>query len=252
MRSLQLIQFDQPKTLAAAAASDWLQWVHQRLQGQASCTIALSGGRIAIPFYDSIVSAFQNPSSSLPKVDFNRVHWFWADERCVPPSDPESNFYTAKQRLIDPLNLPASHVHRIAGELNPEVAAQRAEAELRSVCASNANSKSNGWPVLDLVILGMGEDGHVASLFPGQPACSEPSSPPSSAVYRSVVAVKPPPQRVTLTYEMLREAREVWVLASGKSKEAALSSSILSSETPLGKVRRSRMTLRIYSDIEGE
>ena len=170
------------------------------------------------------------------------VHFFWADERCVPPNDAESNFHLAHQHLFSPLKIPNDHVHRVCGEETPDFAAREAEAE---VCR-RAPLNPEGQPVLDLIFLGMGEDGHVASLFPGEAE----SLVADKTVYRAVKnSPKPPPKRITLGYAAIAAARQVWVLASGAGKAAALRESLGSSgQTPLARVVQSRPHTRIFSD----
>ena len=114
---------------------------------------------------------------------------------------------------LGPLGIPAHHIHRIRGETPPGAAAAQAETELRDL----APPGQGGQPVLDLVFLGMGEEGHVASLFPGEP----PEIVASPAVYRPVTASKPPPRRITLGYPAIAAARQVWVLAAGPGKDQA-------------------------------
>ncbi|MBM3846808.1 MAG: 6-phosphogluconolactonase, partial [Verrucomicrobia bacterium] len=196
---------------------------------------ALPGGRIANKFYRSIVQQAPHDPALL-----GAIHLFWADERCVAPDDGDSNFRTASELLIEPLKLQPAQVHRIQGELPPPAGAAAAEASLNSVLGRS------GSRALDLVILGMGEDGHVASLFPGD-NWEDQNHPP---LYRSVVAVKPPPNRVTLTYRALKEAAQVWVLASGAGKRDALRQSLSTDSTPLGRVRSQRSQVRVFSDIQ--
>lgn len=201
--------------------------------------IAISGGRIAKDFFTSVARVAQERGQSLA-----HVHFFWADERCVPPEHAESNYRSAAELLFAPLQLPPENLHRIRGEAETECAAREAEAELRRFATTSAA----GQPVLDLVLLGMGEDGHIASLFPGE---SEDVM-SSQAVYRSVTASKPPPRRITLGYATLAAAREVWVLASGAGKEAALRESLsLSGTTPLARVLRGRERTFIFTDLSG-
>ncbi|MFM8470117.1 MAG: 6-phosphogluconolactonase, partial [Limisphaerales bacterium] len=199
--------------------------------------VAVSGGRIAKDFFSAVARQAQARKQSLA-----HVHFFWADERCVPPTDTESNFRSAAELLFQPLNLPTTNIHRIRGEDEPEAAARTAEAELRQIAPANAADQ----PVLDLVLLGMGEDGHVASLFPGEPVAVIASP----AVYRAVTASKPPPRRITVGYGTLNAARDVWVLASGAGKEQALRESLSPmGRTPLGRVLRGRGQTLIFTDL---
>jgi 6-phosphogluconolactonase len=207
--------------------------------GNAPFTVALSGGRITEAFFREVVR--QSGASSTA---FAKVHFFWADERCVPPTDTQSNFKLADELLLQPLGIPMERIHRLRGEDEPLTAAHAAEAELRTAC----RDAQDGQPVLDLVFLGMGEDGHVASLFPREPEAMTRDA----AVYRAVFnSPKPPPTRLTLGYRALAAAREVWVLASGKGKEAALLASLEDGgRTPLGRVIGMRQRTRVFMDID--
>ena len=237
---VELLRFPDPTALAQAAARDWLTEVGLAAQRRGGFSVALSGGRIAKTFFAAMVRATQTAGVSLAA-----LHFFWADERCVPPDDPESNFGLAHRWLLAPLGVPEANIHRIHGELPGEHAAVEAEAELRRFVSAD----NEGQPVLDLVLLGMGEDGHVASLFPNE----RESAARGTASYLAVNdAPKPPPQRVTLSYGPLRAARRVWVLASGQGKEKALRDSLAESgDTPLARVIRSRTQTRLFTDIPG-
>ena len=225
--------FNSPDQLATNAARDWLAVVPE----SSSFSVALSGGRIAKDFFSAVARLAWERGQAL-----DHVHFFWADERCVPPMDAESNFRIASELLFQPLGVSAAKLHRIRGEAEPDQAARAAEAELRRFAPFNAA----GQPVLDLVLLGMGEDGHVASLFPGEPE----DVMKSPAVYRAVTASKPPPRRVTLGYAAIAAAREVWVLASGAGKEEALRESLSpSGRTPLARVLHEREQTRIFTDL---
>lgn len=234
-----LKQFSSSQLLAEAAARHFVDSIPDR----APFHVALSGGRIAKPFYEAIVNIV---SAEQRYVD--HIHFFFADERCVPPTDPESNFMTARQLLFDPLHIRSEQIHRIHGETDDTYAAKEAEAELCRI----APIDSTGQPILDLVILGMGEDGHTASLFPGEPE----SLLNATAVYRAVTAVKPPPRRITLGYAPLKAATQLIVLVSGAGKEAPLrqiASEIASQNPtlPLARVLVSNPKFLIFSDIPG-
>ena len=205
--NLQLRPLPTAEEIARTAARDLVGLLKRRGDLSIPFGIALSGGRIAKAFYEAIV-AIAKPD------DFASVHFFWADERCVPPSDPENNYSVARASLFQPLRIPEEQIHRIRGEVDPKYAVEEAEAE---ICRLMPLTES-GQPILDVVILGMGEDGHVASLFPQE--SSEMIKDPR--VYRKVTATKPPPERITLGYQPILVAREVWVLGSGSGKAEAL------------------------------
>jgi 6-phosphogluconolactonase len=237
MSVFDLREFPDAQQLARTAAMDWVRTVSGKSAKEVTCS-ALSGGRVAGVFLSAVANEVK--ARRLP---LDGMHFFWSDERCVPPADPESNFRLANELLLMPLNIPANQVHRIPGEKPPAEAATLAETDLRSVVTLSLNEQ----PVLDLVILGMGEDGHVASLFPGE--AEDVMN--NSAVFRYVKAVKPPPLRITLGYSAIAAARQVWVLASGPGKHAALHASLdPQGSTPLARVLKLRSNTRIYSDID--
>jgi len=235
MPNYELLTFLGPLPLAQAAAEAWLSKIESASRQHHSQLVALSGGRIAGDFFRAVAENARRRSISSAAVQF-----FWGDERCVPPQDPESNYGLAEKWLLQPLQVSAAQVHRIRGELPPEEAASEAAAELRRLAPANPD----GQPVLDLIFLGMGEDGHIASLFPATP----PESIPPDAVYWPVTAVKPPPKRITLTYPAIIAAREVWVLASGAGKTEALRASLAGTQTPLGRLLSMRPQTRIFTD----
>jgi 6-phosphogluconolactonase len=235
--NFELISFPNDLALAEAVANDWLSEVGATNRTGAPPFVALSGGRIARRFFTAVAEFGKARNVSLA-----RVHFFWADERCVPPTDAESNFALANERLLQPLKIAADQIHRIPGELNPPQAAAAATTELSRVVPRN----QNGQPMLDIVFLGMGEDGRVASLFPGEP--EEVIS--DKSIYRAVTATKPPPLRITVGYGVIAAARQVWVLASGAGKESALCESLgTAGQTPLGRVLKLRAHTKIFADI---
>ena len=234
--------------LACAAATAWLEEIEKaQCAGKLHC-VALSGGRIAQNFFVAFAerAKARKAGNSGPSSFPGHVHFFWADERCVPPDDPESNFRMANILLFDPLKVPPTQIHRIRGEDSPAVAVRAAEAGLRQIALPN----EDGQPVLDLVFLGMGEDGHVASLFPDAPAGVVNHPGPFLAVENSP---KPPPCRISMSYATIAAARQVWVLVSGIGKEEALCRSLGSGgKTPLGRVLQMRQKTLIFSQIEAD
>jgi 6-phosphogluconolactonase len=237
-RKLQIRHLPTPEALAQAAAVELLGLLMRRSSGAAQFGVALSGGRIAVPFYKSILAGAKNS-----RVSFEEVHFFWADERSVPPTSPESNYATARELLFEPLGIPAANIHRIRAEMDGPFPVDEAEAELCRLMPLNPA----GQPILDLVILGMGEDGHVASLFPEE----SPQWVTDQKVFRRVTATKPPPQRVTLGYQPIFAAREVWVLASGIGKLSAYRALLAGDERlPIARVSAGRDQVIVFQDIE--
>jgi 6-phosphogluconolactonase len=162
-------------------------------------TIALAGG-------STPRAAYQHLGGRCPP--WGRVAFFFGDERCVPPDAEGSNYKMAREALLDRIPLRPDQVHRVLGELPPEEAAARAEEDLR------ASVSGQPYPVLDLVVLGMGPDGHTASLFPGAPELEE--------TQRLMVPVHrpemPQPWRVSMTLPVLNAARRVLVVVGGAEK----------------------------------
>jgi 6-phosphogluconolactonase len=238
VKKLELISFASADELAQAVASAWLDEIEAANRAGKPHCVALSGGRIAQKFFAATVEQAKTCA-----VSFGRVHFFWADERCVPPDDAESNFAIARKFLFAPLKIADEQIHRIRGEDSPEAAAKAASAEISKIVPLN----ENGQPVLDLIFLGMGGDGHVASLFPGEPDVLISDR----AIYRAVKdSPKPPPNRVTLGYAAIAAAKRVWVLVSGTGKEAALRESLISKgRTPLARVTQFKTHTIIFSDF---
>jgi 6-phosphogluconolactonase len=227
--------------LAHDAAARWVGLLDARSKSPAAnepyCA-ALSGGRIAKGFFSEIAG------QAAARLElFKGMHFFWADERCVPPTDPESNYGIARQLLFEPLKVPAGQIHRLRGEENEALALRDAVENIREWGRPRSGE---GQPIFDMIFLGMGEDGHVASLFPGEPdaVMADP------AIYRAVTAVKPPPRRMTLGYGMINGAKEVWALVSGADKSAALKESLSATgKTPFARVLNQRKRTEIFTDV---
>lgn len=167
--------------------------------------MALAGGRTPRRVYELLATEqFKN------RLDWSQVFLFFGDERCVPPTDPESNYAMVAATLISKVPLPPANVFRMAGEDNPIENAQAYEKRLREFFPASA------WPRFDLVMLGMGADGHAASLFPGSDALHENS--------RWVVTTKNPQgtNRITLTAPALNHAANILFLVTGKEKAGTL------------------------------
>lgn len=186
----------------ARGAADWLLGLaHAAIAARGRFTIALSGGSTPQALFTELATRDVPPA----------IDYFWSDERCVPPDAPESNFRLAHDALLAPLGVDAARIHRMRGELEPRAAADEYESLLRRVFPGQA------WPRFDLVLLGLGDDGHIASLFPDTAALAERE--------RWAVANYVPKLdawRLTLTLPAINSAAHVAFLVTGAAKAAVL------------------------------
>jgi 6-phosphogluconolactonase len=177
--------------------------------------------------------------------DWSTVHVWWSDERCVPPEHEDSNYRLTREALLDRLAVPAAAVHRMRGELGPDDGAAAYAAEM----AEHLPPGDAGVPVLDVVHLGMGPDGHTASLFPGFPQVEERSA--WCVGVRD--APKPPPERITVTFPVLWAARRCVLLAMGAEKAEALGRVRAGEDPaiPASRLRRDRLELIVDEAAAG-
>jgi 6-phosphogluconolactonase len=198
--------------LGRAAAEEVVRAAGDAVAARGRFTLALAGGETPRGLYRLLASP---PYRA--RVDWSRAELFWGDERAVPPGDPGSNYRLAAEALLGPLALPERLVHRIQAEEGAEAAEAAAARYERELARAFGVAPGGPPPAFDLVLLGMGPDGHVASLFPGSPALEERRR-------WAVPAEGPPPwpARVTLTLPVLNAARRVLVLVAGSRKAEAL------------------------------
>jgi len=196
-----------PAEVAAAGAAEVLARAGEAVAARGAFALALSGGTTPRALYALLAEPAGAFAARMP---WPRTQVFFGDERHVPPDHPDSNFRMAQEALLARVPIPAENVHRIRGELPDAAGAAAAyEGELRAVLGSD--------PALDLVLLGLGEDGHTASLFPGSPALEERERWVAAAWVEGLGA-----WRITLTLPVLERAREVVFLVAGASKAEAL------------------------------
>ncbi len=204
---------DTPDAVARAGAEGFVRCAREAVAARGRFVVALSGG--------STPRALHRLLAAEPlrgQVPWERTEVFWGDERCVPPDHPDSNYRMARETLLDAVPIPPARVHRMAGEHpDPAAAAAAYEAEVARVLGGTPGAPP---PVFDLIFLGMGPDGHTASLFPGTAALAERT--------RWVVANHVPTapggvaHRLTVTYPLLNRAARVIFLVAGPDKAAAL------------------------------
>ncbi len=191
--------------LAQAAANELIRSVSEILAEHNNCSLVLAGGNTPRELYSLLASDGYRSS-----IDWSRLSLFWGDERCVPPDDPTSNYAMARESLISRLPVAPHSVHRVRGELPPEDAARLYTEEITAFFEGSR-------PRFDLILLGMGPDGHTASLYP--------DTPDLIGEERYVVPTwspLPPHQRVTLTLRSINSANSVIFMVQGRSKADAL------------------------------
>ncbi|HUN60050.1 MAG TPA: 6-phosphogluconolactonase [Candidatus Binataceae bacterium] len=206
MSEPKIIVLDDEQALHMRAAEEIAHLSGEAICTHAEFTFCLSGGSTPAAVYELLGSRF------LLSVDWNEVHFFWGDERCVPPDDPMSNYAMTQRTMLSKLPIKPSQVHRIRGEEPPAAAAQAYEVEIAS------HFGGAGFPHFDLTLMGLGDNSHTASLFPHNPALHEAER------VALAVEVDDPTQRhrVTLTAPVFNNAANVIFLVSGAGKAQAV------------------------------
>jgi 6-phosphogluconolactonase len=205
--------------LASAAAARTVTALADAIGARGHAHLVLTGGGIGTKVMAAIAA-----SPAVDAVDWGLVDFWWGDERFEPAGDPERNETGARSALLDHIAADPDRVHVMRGPDgpdgdDPDAAAARYAGELAA--ASSTGAEGTGVPVFDVLMLGIGPEGHVASIFPDSPAAYATGT---------VVAVrnspKPPPTRLSLTFSALQAAREVWILASGQEKADAVAEAL--------------------------
>ena len=192
--------FKTPEELAGAFAIQMMN----RTEGSSGKTfhLAISGGKTPDLLFSALTEEYAD--SEL----WQNVHFWWVDERMVSPNDPESNFGVAKRLLFSKIKLPEENIHRIKGENAPETEALSYSKQILEILA-----QQNGWPQFDLIILGMGDDGHTASIFPDQMYLLH-----SNRICEVAVHPQSGQKRITLTGKVINQALRVCFLITGSNK----------------------------------
>jgi 6-phosphogluconolactonase len=194
------------QALALASARNFAQKIEAAVARRGLARVAISGGSTPQAAFKLLADPAQGFANTIP---WQQLQLYWVDERCVPPDHPESNYGVCKKLLLDQVGIPEANVHRMEGELDPEEAASRYESELRnSMKLEGAES-----PAFDLLLLGMGDDGHTASLFPHTEGLNE--------MGRLCIANHVPQKdtwRITLTWPVINQAHEVVFEIAGAAK----------------------------------
>jgi len=211
--------FADSSSLNRAVAEQFVRTVSQAISARGRCTVALAGGGTPQALYELLA---QPPYREI--LPWAQMHFFWGDERCVPPEHPESNYGQARRALLDRVPAPTENIRRVHGEWEPVAAAEDYTRQLRESAAL-----SELWPRFDWVFLGLGADGHTASLFPGSPLPT-PLDAPAGAVTADYQGR--PAQRVTLTPQVFNAARTVVFLVTGHNKADAVAATLTGQRDP--------------------
>jgi 6-phosphogluconolactonase len=198
--------FSNASEMAEELVEDFCRYTNELSRLKKIITIAISGGTTPLYFYRRLASF---NSISLKKIDWNNMHFFWVDERCVPASHQDSNFGSANRLFLRAIDIPEENIHRIRGENIPSDEALRYSDDIRL----NVSIR-NSFPSFDWIFLGLGEDGHVASIFPDQLKLLF-----SDKFCETSVHPQTKQNRITLTGKVLINARRVTFIVSGEIKK---------------------------------
>lgn len=190
----------------AAVAEAFADFLQKEIAKTGKINIALSGGSTPKVLFEILAKNYKDT------IDWKKVHFYWGDERCVAPTDEESNFKMTNDRLLQHINIPSNNIHRVWGENTPEEEADR----YGKLVEWNLFLKDN-LPIFDLIILGMGSDGHTASIFPHQIELLQ--SPHTCAVATHPDSGQ---RRITLTGNVINAAKQIHFLVTGESKKSVI------------------------------
>jgi 6-phosphogluconolactonase len=233
--------FTKPQIMADSLAEEFYRYANTAFQTRQRLFVALSGGSTPLLFFTRL-GEFNKERKN--KIEWNKIFFFWGDERCVPPDDPDSNYGGAKTVLIDQISIPENNICRILGEEDPETEASRYGALLKV-----SVPMQRGIPVFDWIFLGVGNDGHTASIFPNQ--MNLINSDQFCAVAKHPETGQ---SRITLTGKVINSARRVTFMATGSSKSTIVSQIINnepeSKKYPAAKIKPEYGMLDWYLDSE--
>jgi len=212
-----LINNSQEEMISSAAAH-FISTGSKAIQDRGRFSVALSGGSTPKPLYEFLAD------QKVDELDWNKVHFFWGDERCVPPDHPDSNFNQVNRALLDPKAIQEENIHRIKAELPPDEAAR----QYQEIILTWFQQKQ---PSFDLILLGMGSDGHTASLFPGTEYVKGDLTDQNRLVAANWVP-KLDTWRITFTPHLINAAQNVFFLVSGHNKANTLKLVLEGPSTP--------------------
>jgi len=219
------------EALAHAVAARFVTRVIDAQSNGGIAQVVLTGGRVAAVVYRAVAE-----SPARTAIDWSRVEFWWGDERFLPDGDPERNETQVQDALLSRVDVDPTRVHPMEADTG-----QGAESAAEAYAAELAAA---GWPTFDVLMLGVGPDGHVASLFPGYPQLKV-TDVAAVAVHDSP---KPPPTRVSLTFTQLDRAREVWFVVSGEDKAEAVGQALNGGDVPAAHPKGQDRTLWLLDE----
>ncbi len=233
---LELKIFSEPVDVANQVAEELMETVRENTKKDRETFLALSGGNTPEVLFKKL-----SDNSFRDKIDWPNLHLFWGDERCVPPDDEQSNFGTAKKILIDNIHIPEKNIHRIWGENDPENEVRRISEEIKTVVTYN-----NNLPRFDIILLGLGVDGHTASLFPRKKLKN---------ITDKIAGIAQHPKsgqkRISLTYDIINNSKKNIFIVTGEEKAEILfrimSEKASNKNYPAAKIKAAEM-LKWYID----
>lgn len=201
--------FQSVNKLSEKLSYEFLHFIIHATQNKRKVNIAFSGGNTPKMLFESIAA---NQHKAGAENVWEKIHLYWVDERCVPPDHPDSNYGMTKSSLLDHISIPERNIHRILGENNPFQEAERYTSEIML----NVN-QLNGIPEFDWVFLGIGDDGHTASIFPGRLELLD-----ATEICEAVAHPVSGQFRVTITGKTILQAKKITFMATGESKSTVI------------------------------
>jgi 6-phosphogluconolactonase len=220
--------FTHPQAMAETLAEEFYRYVLNQFITRNNLFVALSGGTTPLMFFE-VLSDFNSQKKN--KIDWKKLHFFWGDERCVSHDDPESNYGNANKVLFSKIDIPQKNVYPINGDSDPVL-----ECENYAKLIKKTVPSSSGTPIFDWIFLGIGEDGHTASLFPDQMDLLT-----SDKICEIAIHPETKQQRITLTGKTINMAKRITFMVTGVEKQDVVKQ-ILNKEAPAKKYPASKIT----------
>ena len=197
---------DNIRTLAEEFSKELVNEINTQLKEKDKINIALSGGNTPKAIFKELAASYKE------KLNWEKINLFWGDERCVPPEDSESNYGMTKKHLLDYIKIPSKNINRILGENDPHGEAKRYSDIIR-----NSLNSVNNLPEFEIMLLGLGEDGHTVSIFPNQMELLG-----SDKICEVAFHPRTKRRRITLSGSVINNSKKIYFLVSGKSKSFAV------------------------------